>query len=158
MCVVREASQERDFSISFRAEVPKVRTRANWACVAEREQSKHRYLWEQGVRGAGAASSCGEHAKLWAHRASHCESSESHSVTCAIFVQCFLNLKKQNKTQETCFQCSLPDCLRDPAQDMWISASSSVKQGELRPSCFPSNSPGAQPHRVSSRPPTPVTQ
>ena len=53
MCVVREASQERDYSITFHAEVPKVRTWANWACVAEREQSKHRYLWEQGVWGGG---------------------------------------------------------------------------------------------------------
>ena len=112
----------------------------------------------RGYGGAGTASSCGEHAKLWAHRASHCESSESHSVTCAIFVGCFLNLKKTKQ--------NTGDLL--PVLAPWLSTWSwsgpvdfcflISKTRRIKALLFPSKSPGAQPHRESFRPPTPVTQ
>ena len=61
MCVVTEASQGRDYSKTFYAEVPKVCTRANQACVAEGSRVS---TGTSGSRGGGGERS----KKLWGAR------------------------------------------------------------------------------------------
>ena len=76
--VVREAGQEKACSIRLNAGVHKAQTQASLVCGAGGEQ---RSDTSQGG-GAGRQvqqGSCGEHAKMWVHRGSHCENSESHS-------------------------------------------------------------------------------